>query len=213
MCSIWELGGFASAIGNKLLNEPNMFGHFSDAYDEVWTAQNIVNSWTASGVASGLGIVYPLIDYGKCKSGTKDWHINAFRPAFFVHELIDKIIDFSGYTYTSAFFDTPYFRSLIIPNNKGNLEQLTKDLLIVESTICVESGSDVGKTDLITFNLNPNIVLFTTADYKTYTFGGTNGTLGKIKLTGWLNLSSSGTFTVNLKIRYNNCNRIICSKC
>lgn len=199
-CAVFgELGGFASAIGNKLLNEPNMFGHFSDAYDEVWTAQNIVNSWTASGVASGLGIVYPLIDYGKCKSGTKDWHINAFRPAFFVHELIDKIIDFSGYTYTSAFFDTPYFRSLIIPNNKGNLEQLTKDLLIVESTICVESGSDVGKTDLITFNLNPNIVLFTTADYKTYTFGGTNGTLGKIKLTGWLNLSSSGTFTVNLK--------------
>ena len=198
-CAVFgELGGFASAIGNKLLNDPTMLEHFSD-YDQEWTAENIVNSWTASGVASGVGIVYPLIDYGLCKHGTKDWHLNAFRPAFFVHELIDKIIDFSGYTYTSAFFDTPYFRSLIIPNNKGNLEQLTKDLLIVESTICVESGSDVGKTDLITFNLNPNIVLFTTADYATYTFEGTNGTLGKIKLTGWLNLSSSGTFTVNLK--------------
>ena len=198
-CAVFgELGGFASAIGNKLLNDPTMLEHFSD-YDQEWTAENIVNSWTASGVASGVGIVYPLIDYGLCKHGTKDWHLNAFRPAFFVHELVDKIIDFSGYTYTSAFFDTPYFRSLIIPNNKGNLEQLTKDLLIVESTICVESGSDVGKTDLITFNLNPNIVLFTTADYATYTFEGTNGTLGKIKLTGWLNLSSSGTFTVNLK--------------
>ena len=202
-CAVFgELGGFASAIGNKLLNDPTMLDHFSD-YDEEWTAENVVNSWTASGVASGLGIVYPLIDYGKCRHPANysgdDWHLNAFRPAFFVHELIDKIIDFSGYTYTSAFFDTPYFRSLIIPNNKANLEQLTKDLLIVESTICVESGSDVGKTDLITFNLNPNIVLFTTADYATYTFGGTNGTLGKIKLTGWLNLSSSGTFTVNLK--------------
>lgn len=203
-CAVFgELGGFASAIGNKLLNDADMFGYFSDAYDQVWTAENVVNSWTASGVASGLGIVYPLIDYGKCRHPANysgdDWHLNAFRPAFFVHELIDKIIDFSGYTYTSAFFDTPYFRSLIIPNNKANLEQLTKDLLIVESTICVESGSDVGKTDLITFNLNPNIVLFTTANYATYTFGGTNGTLGKIKLTGWLNLSSSGTFTVNLK--------------
>ena len=202
-CAVFgELGGFASAIGNKLLNDPTMLEHFSN-YDEEWTAENVVNSWDASGVASGLGIVYPLIDYGLCKhpdtGGGKDWHLNAFRPAFFVHELIDKIIDFSGYTYTSAFFDTPYFRSLIIPNNKGNLEQLTKDLLIVESTICVESGTDVGKTDLITFNLNPNIVLFTTADYATYTFEGTNGTLGKIKLTGWLNLSSSGTFTVNLK--------------
>ena len=203
-CAVFgELGGFASAIGNKLLNDADMFGYFSDAYDQIWTAENVVNSWTASGVASGLGIVYPLIDYGKCRHPANysgdDWHLNAFRPAFFVHELVDKIIDFSGYTYTSAFFDTPYFRSLIIPNNKANLEQLTKDLLIVESTICVESGSDVGKTDLITFNLNPNIVLFTTADYATYTFEGTNGTLGKIKLTGWLNLSSSGTFTVNLK--------------
>ena len=149
-CAVFgELGGFASAIGNKLLNNPDMFGHFSNNYDQEWTAENIVNSWTASGVASGVGIVYPLIDYGLCKHGTKDWHLNAFRPAFFVHELVDKIIDFSGYTYTSAFFDTPYFRSLIIPNNKANLEQLTKDLLIVESTICVESGSDVGKTDLI----------------------------------------------------------------
>jgi hypothetical protein len=203
-CAVFgELGGFASAIGNKVLDDPDMLGHFNDTYEEYWTADNVVDSWTASGVASGLGIVYPLIDYGLCKhpdtGGGKDWHLNAFRPAFFVHELISKIIDFSGYTYTSAFFDTPYFRSLIIPNNKANLEQLTSKLLLVESTICVESGSDVGMTDYITFNLNQNLVLFSTADYKTYTFNNAAETLGKIKLYGWLTLSSPGYFTINVK--------------
>lgn len=198
-----ELGGFASAIGNKLLNDPEMLGWFSDNYDQLWNEENVVNSWDASGVASGVGVVYPLIDYGLCRhpanNSGHDWHLNAFRPAFFVHELVTKIIDFSGYTYTSAFFDTPYFRSLIIPNNKANLEQLTKDLLLLESTVCVESGSDVGKTDFITFNLSQNLVLFSTLDYATYTFEGTNGTLGKLKLYGWLTLSNTGTFTIKIK--------------
>lgn len=206
-CAVFgELGGFASAIGNKLLNDADtMFPYFSNTYDQVWNETIVQNSWDASGVASGLGIVYPLIDYGLCNNG-HDWHLNAFRPAFFVHELIDKIIDFSGYTYTSAFFDTPYFRSLIIPNNKANLEQLTKDLLLVESTVCVESGSDVGKTDNVTFNLTQNKVLFSTLDYATYKFEGTNGTLGKLKLYGWFTISIPGTFvpsTFTIKVKYN----------
>ena len=208
-CAVFgELGGFASAIGNKLLNDPEMFAHFTN-YDQLWNETTVQNSWDASGVASGVGIVYPLIDYGLCRhpaNNGHDWHLNAFRPAFFVHELIDKIIDFSGYTYTSAFFDTPYFRSLIIPNNKANLEQLTKDLLLVESTVCVESGSDVGKTDNVTFNLTQNKVLFSTLDYATYKFEGTNGTLGKLKLYGWFTVSMPGTFvpsTFTIKVKYN----------
>jgi len=199
-CAVFgELGGFSSAIGNSLLEDMDNF----NIYDQLWNETNVVNSWDASGVASGVGIVYPLIDYGLCRHPNTntghDWHLNAFRPAFFVHEIVDKIILNSGYTYTSAFFDTPFFKTLIIPNNKANLEQLTKDLLLLESTICVESGSDVGKTDNVTFNLTQNLVLFTTADYRTYTFGGTSGTLGKLKLYGWFTLSSPGTFTINVK--------------
>ena len=41
--------------------------------------------------------------------------------------------------------------------------------------------------------------MFTTADYATYTFEGTNGTLGKLKLYGWLTLSNTGTFTIKIK--------------
>lgn len=190
-----ELGGFASAIGNILLEDMNDFNQ----YDTVWDETNVVNSWSASGVASGTGVVFPLIDYGLCKHSTNDYHLNAFRPAFFVHEIIDRIILNSKYTYTSAFSDTPFFKSLIIPNNKADLEQLTGDLLLIEATECLNSGSDVGLTANINFNLIKNLVLFSTADFSTYTFLGTNGTLGKLKITGWLTLSSTGTFTINVK--------------
>jgi hypothetical protein len=88
-----ELGGFASAIANKTLEDQDLKNHFV-AYNQAWNEGNVKNSWDAS----GTGIVFPLIDYGICKHGSIDYHLNAFRPAFFVHELMDKIIDYSGYT-------------------------------------------------------------------------------------------------------------------
>ena len=57
-CAVFgELGGFASAIGNSLLEDMDNF----NIYDQLWNETNVVNSWDASGVASGVGIVYPLI--------------------------------------------------------------------------------------------------------------------------------------------------------
>ena len=198
-CAVFgELGGFASAISNKLLNDPTMLEHFAN-YDQEWTAENVVNSWTASGVASGVGIVYPLIDYGLCKHGTKDWHLNAFRPAFFVHELVAKIIDFSGYTYTSAFFDTPYFRSLIIPNNKANLEQLTSNLLLVYGNNSLEGGANTSAGGQLAFNTISNLINFTKDVANTsFTYDGAVSTLGKISLKGTISLSRPGSFTLSV---------------
>lgn len=196
-CAVFgELGGFASAIGNELLEDMDNFNQ----YVQQWNKNTVVNSWTASGVASGLGIVYPLIDYGDCKHGTKDWHLDSFRPAFFVHEIMDGIIINSNYTYTSAFFDTPYFRSLIIPNNKANLEQLTQDLLRVASNTALDSGSNMSATGDLVFNEISNLVLFSNTANTAFTFiaPGTNNTLGKIRLSGSVTLSRPGTMTVKL---------------
>lgn len=195
-CAVFgELGGFASAIGNNLLEDMTDFSK----YDEKWNETNIKNSWDASGVASGIGIVYPLIDYGLCSHGDNEWHMNAFRPAFFVHEIIDKIILNSGYTYTSAFFDTPFFKTLIIPNNKANLEQLTKDLLLVYGNNGIDSGTNTGASDSFIFNTITNLVLFTKdTENKYFTFAGTDGTLGNVRLKGTIFLSRVGTFTITV---------------
>jgi hypothetical protein len=196
-CAVFgELGGFASAIGNELLEDMDNF----NVYNQQWNKNTVVNSWDASGVASGLGIVYPLIDFGNCAHGTKDWHLDAFRPAFFVHEIMDSIITNSKYTYTSAFFDTPYFRSLIIPNNKANLEQLTQDLLRVASNTALDSGSNTSAAGDLVFNVISNLVLFSNTNNSSFTFiaPGTNNTLGKIKLSGSVALSRPGTMTIKL---------------
>lgn len=175
-CAVFgELGGFASAIANKTLEDTELANYFQQ-YDQVWNETNITNSWNAS----GTGIVFPLIDYGKCKNSTKDYHMDAFRPAFFVHELLDKIIDFSGYTYSSDFFNTSFFRSLIIPNNFANLEQVVANLLNAQAANITINNSD----DLLTFN-STNLYQFTVASSNTFTFTGTTGTLGKFVFQGY----------------------------
>lgn len=194
-CAVFgELGGFASAIGNSLLEDLDTF----NGYNQNWTAENVVASWNASGVASGMGVVYPLIDYGKCKhSGSnKDYHIDAFRPALFVKEMIDGIIADSGYTYESAFLETPYFKSLIIPNNKAKLEQLRKDLLEAYNSSTITTN-----TEYIQFNTLSNMSLFTTTNNQQFTFTGTTGTLGKFRVLAQPYLTDAGTFTIAV---YNN---------
>lgn len=170
-----ELGGFASAIANKTLEDQDLKTHFA-TYNQSWNETNVKNSWNAS----GTGIVFPLIDYGLCKHGSIDYHLNAFRPAFFVHELIDKIIDYSGYTYSSSFLNTNFFRSLILPNNYANLEQVLANLLNAQSANVTITGSD----ELLTFN-STNLYQFTIASSNTFTFTGTTGTLGKFVFQGY----------------------------
>jgi hypothetical protein len=123
-CAVFgELGGFVNAIGNAKLEDLD----FSQ-YDHVWNYDNIVNSWEqASGTtASGYGYYYPLIDYGQVShSNKKNWHFSAFRPALFVREYMEKIIHDAGYTYESEFFNTAFFKRLVIPNNQKEIKRST----------------------------------------------------------------------------------------
>lgn len=117
-----ELGGFVTALNNDKLEDLD----FSE-YNHQWTRDAIVNSWEqASGTtASGMGYYYPLIDYGQVsENGKRDWKYQAFRPALFVREYLDKIIKGTGYTYEAPFFDTNLFKRLIIPNNQKSFSRL-----------------------------------------------------------------------------------------
>lgn len=115
-----ELGGFYSSMAARKLNDIDF-----SAYDHDYTVANITASWdNASG---GTGYYYPLIDYGTTSPNNdvnfqkKNFYFTAFRPAFFVREYMSKIMEQAGYTFTSAFFDTSFFKRLIIPNNQNRL--------------------------------------------------------------------------------------------
>jgi len=115
-----ELGGFISALGNKKLQDLDF-----SAYDVEWRVIPITDSW--DNYNAGSGVVFPLIDYGNVSLNRHDYYFRAFRPAMFVKEYVDKIIDNSGYTYESDFLNTNFFKRLIIPNNDKDL--LNKDLV------------------------------------------------------------------------------------
>ena len=125
-CSIFgELGGFINKLGNARLEDLD----FSE-YDHTYNTTNIINSWDASG---GVGYYYPLVDYGDYSTNKIDFNVMTFRPAMFVKQYLDKIFLDSGYTYSSTFTNTDFFKKLVIPNNQKELTRLSSIGLDVTS--------------------------------------------------------------------------------
>ena len=113
-CSVFgELGGFMTSLGNSRLEDLDF-----SAYNHTYNVGNITGSWDAS---AGSGYYYPLIDYGNVSTNKIDFQFSAFRPSFYVKEYMDKIFDATDYTYESDFFNTDFFKRLIIPHNQKTL--------------------------------------------------------------------------------------------
>jgi len=170
-CSVFgELGGFISKVGNLRLEDLDF-----SAYDQVWSNANIVASW--SNANGGSGVYYPLVDIGLVSTGAygvakKDYQYRAFRPALFVREYIDKIITNAGYTWESDFFDTSFFKRLIIPHNSKALTTVSSIVLSVS-----QSGGDQTITYptaemFIAFATQPTLGSWTTPDNQVFTYGG-----------------------------------------
>ena len=77
----------------------------------------------------GTGFFYPLIDYGRYSAAKLNYDYRTFRPALFVKEYIDKMFAPTGYTYESSFFNSAFFKKLIIPNNAKQLEKIISKLI------------------------------------------------------------------------------------
>jgi hypothetical protein len=116
-----ELGGFIAAIGRGKLEDLN----FSE-YNHTYTRDNIVNSWDT---VNGSGYYYPLIDHGTYSNNKINYDYRTFRPALFVKEYIDKMFLPTGYTYESSFFDSAFFKKLIVPTNVKELQKLESEIL------------------------------------------------------------------------------------
>ena len=170
-CSVFgELGGFISKVGNLRLEDLDF-----SAYDQSWTNANIVASWVNAN--TGSDVYYPLVDIGQVSTGAygtakKDYQYRAFRPALHVREYIDKIITNAGYTWESDFFNTDFFKRLIIPHN-------SKAMTII-STVALDisysgAGQELTTPDQYYELLHPTHTVlgsFTTLDDRTYTYGG-----------------------------------------
>jgi hypothetical protein len=121
-----SLVGLNSALSGALLEDLDF-----SAYDHIYNDANIVASWDNPG---GSGYYYPLIDYGTYSTNKHDWDIRTFRPALYMREYIDKIFQASGYKWSSALFDTPRFKSIVIPHSQKQLTVTTSQLVSAKIT-------------------------------------------------------------------------------
>lgn len=193
-CAVFgELGGFYyelskgissgtdnTSVGSKLLEHIN----FTDL-DHFWTYANITASWTNRGTNPGVGYFYPLIDYGKvAETATRNHYFDqALRPAIYVREYIERIFALSGYTYECDFFDTAFFKRLIVPNNSDTLKAYVNILLNNTATSGIVNNPSAGTSVAFAF----------TSNLRNFTTFGTN----EFKYTGATTVAS-GIFNIKL---------------
>ena len=194
-----ELGGLVSSISNNKIEDLDF-----SAYDTLWTKDNITASWDwASGsTGKGYGVYFPLIDYGGVSYNSKnDWSYQAFRPAFYVKEIVQKIIANAGYTYESEFFNTALFSRLIIPNNQKDLSSYS-DISFWANFVNVSTiynGSPTPRPLLQVLNVF-NSGYFTSSNANTrFTYTGTASLTINVDLT----LSGNSQNRPNIIIRKN----------
>jgi hypothetical protein len=122
----------------------NMFISLGDAkvsdldfseHNHTYNTTNIRASWTAQ---QGIGYYYPMIDYAL--NNLTNWNVKDFKPAIYVKEVIDKMFAYAGFTYSSTFFDTSFFKSLILPFN-------SEALTLSDATIINRSATAYRATD------------------------------------------------------------------
>lgn len=192
VCVFGELGGFITALGNKKLENID-FG----IADTAWTTTNIANSWNN---ISGTGVYFPLIDYGNESTLKVDFSYDAFRPALYVKQYLDKIITGSGYTWTFPLLDTPLMNRLVIPNNQKQLTKSSTTALKLNVTDVTYTSASAVKFTGVTlgsFTLNAGTDLIT--------YGGASAITTDIGFTisGQINTIDPNNTFVNFEFMQN----------
>lgn len=160
---VGELGGFAAALSNYKLSDLDF-----SAYDHTYTISAVTNSW--DNYNGGSGIYYPMIDYGNYSTDKVNWKLTTFRPALFVKEYLEKIVNAAGYTMDFPLAETDRFKRLIIPYNKAILTNNNTEIF----NKSVEGGTIFDFTSAsIEYDVSGGTLgAFTTSDYKSFTYSG-----------------------------------------
>ena len=156
--------------------------------ESVVTASD--NSFSISfELENGSGYYYPLVDYGNVSNDKVNFQYSAFRPALFLREYMTKIITGNGYTVDSDFFDTAFFKRLVIPNNqKGLFKYGVTDYVNAFNAVNQQTGGA---------GVNNQDVAFATNTLNNFTVNGSNSIFtysGVSPITTKATLKVTGTF-------------------
>lgn len=120
------------------------------AYNHTYNKTNQKSTWTD--VTYGTGYVYPMINYGGVPAA--NWAVENFYPAVYLKTYIDKIFDYAGKTYTCPFFNTAFFKRLIIPfaGDKLTITASQQAARLFSAYTTVDTSGTVGAVNPIIFN-------------------------------------------------------------
>ena len=196
-CAVFgELGGFITELGNKRLEDLD----FSE-YNHTWNVTTIQNSWNT---INGSGYYYPLIDYGDVSTNKDDFSVYTFRPALYVKEYIQKIFAGTSYSLNCDFFETDFFKKLIIPNNSQGIQgtndrfilgiiDATKNILNSNTPTARNANLSFDTTTLLNFTENAGKSIFTYTD-------GTKTVRALATITGLYQTDASSSITATLYV-------------
>ena len=196
-CAVFgELGGFITELGNKRLEDLD----FSE-YNHTWNVTTIQNSWDS---ITGSGYYYPLIDYGDVSTNKDDFHVSTFRPALYAKEYIEKIFEGTTYSLNCDFFNTDFFKKLIIPNNSQGIQgtndrfilatiDATKTILNSNTPTARNINVPFDTTTLLYFTENGSKSIFTYTD-------GTKTVRALASITGVYQTDAASSITATLYV-------------
>jgi hypothetical protein len=166
-------------LGDKTLAELN----FAD-YDHVWNRTNIENSWGRTEWVEGAqNYVYPLVDYGYSVDSIT-YPIKNFKPAVFVTEILRRIFAEANFQVTAPFFNSFYFRKLLLITAEKTITR--------ESTTLLNQTSNLFQQEVTTDSDFTHLLGFTSVETSGFTItnSGTRFTWNKAQpLNTGLNLN------------------------
>ncbi len=139
-----RLRDILDTLGDKTLAELN----FND-YDHVWNSNNIGLSWNSTQWVDGaMNYVYPLVDYGYSTDGYA-YPLTNFKPAVYIREILKRIFAEAGFEIRAPFFNTQYFKKLIMVTAEKSITKQVSTLLnqygysIIDAVTTAENYSDL----------------------------------------------------------------------
>ena len=119
-----KLKDILHVLADKTLSDLNF-----DNYNHTWTPSEVTNSWSRTQwVDGGNNYVYPMVDYGDTINAI-NYPITGFKPAVFLREILKRIFAESGYVIDSPFFETNYFKSLLLITAEKSITKQVTTLL------------------------------------------------------------------------------------
>lgn len=190
-----RLADLFTAIGDAKIKDIDW-----DDMDHVYNRANQIASWSTP---IGADYVYPFIDYG-FSLNTVDYDVNHFFPAIYLKEYWDRIFAYAGFQYTSTsnFFNSTFFKSLVIPFNSDKLQLTSTQInnrIFRASRATSSQGISAGTTVTTSYAYN-NVVFNNDTTSPNQDTGGTYNTSTGIwtcNASGWYNFSSSLDIRVN----------------